>query len=94
MFTINKFIIHGLWTEKDIELDFENNRLILVGENGSGKTTVLRILYAFLSSRIDILKKENFKSIELHYNNITIKKLKEEIDKLEDAVIKIDSEFI
>lgn len=94
MFTINKFIIHGLWTEKDIELDFENNRLILVGENGSGKTTVLRILYAFLSSRIDILKKENFKSIELHYNNTTIKKLKEEIDKLEDAVIKIDSEFI
>ena len=94
MFTINKFIIHGLWEEKDIELDFENNRLILVGENGSGKTTVLRILYAFLSSRIDILKKENFKSIELHYNNTTIKKSKEEIDKLEDAVIKIDSEFI
>lgn len=93
MFTIKKFIIHGLWEEKDIELDFENNRLILVGENGSGKTTVLRIFYAFLSSRIDILKKENFKSIELHYNNIEIKKSKEEIDKLEDVLIKIDSEF-
>ena len=82
MSKIEKFVIHGLWNKKNVELKFKDNRLILVGENGSGKTTILRIIYAFLASRIDILKQENFQYIELYIDGKVIKKLKSDIENL------------
>lgn len=46
---LERFQIIGLHGNKNIDVRFDENTLILVGENGSGKTTFLRILFHFLS---------------------------------------------
>ena len=43
--------IVGLHGNKTVDVQLSDNTLILVGENGSGKTTILRILFDFLSGR-------------------------------------------
>jgi predicted ATP-binding protein involved in virulence len=45
--TLDRFRILGLHGKKNIDVAISNNTLILVGENGSGKTTFLRILFHF-----------------------------------------------
>ena len=64
---LTKFSIYDLWGEKDIHLQFHNNKLILVGENGSGKTTILRIIYETLTCRWTMLSAEDFSKIELSF---------------------------
>jgi predicted ATPase len=49
--TLEKFSIAGLHGNKRIDAVLRENTLIIVGENGSGKTTFLRILFHFLSGR-------------------------------------------
>lgn len=49
--SLEKFRIVGLHGHKNIDVQVQDNTLILVGENGSGKTTFLRILFHFLSGR-------------------------------------------
>ena len=46
---ITRFEILGLYGDRDIILDFDRPIKILVDENGSGKTTVLNILFRFIS---------------------------------------------
>nr|VFK31284.1 MAG: AAA ATPase domain-containing protein [Candidatus Kentron sp. MB] len=61
--TLERFSIiklHGYWT---IDARIKDNTLILVGENGSGKTTFLRILFHFLSGLWHSLVQFSFKSI-------------------------------
>lgn len=64
-----KFTIHDLWGEKDVSLKFDNNKLILVGENGSGKTTILRIIYETLACRWSLLSVEDFSRIDLEFDD-------------------------
>jgi energy-coupling factor transporter ATP-binding protein EcfA2 len=59
--------LHG--TTKRIDARFIDNTLILVGENGSGKTTFLRILFNILSRRWQALRLFRFESIILTLNN-------------------------
>lgn len=49
--TLERFRIAGLHGRKTIDAEIRDNTLIIVGENGSGKTTFLRILFHFLSGR-------------------------------------------
>src|SRR5690348_15935927 len=49
--TLNNFTVAGLHGNRTINVELHENTLILVGENGSGKTTFLRILFHFLSGR-------------------------------------------
>ncbi|MBD2162529.1 AAA family ATPase [Limnothrix sp. FACHB-1083] len=58
--------LHG--TDKDIDAHIRDNTLILVGENGSGKTTFLRILFSLLAGRWQLLSRFVFKSITLTLN--------------------------
>lgn len=69
MAELKKFTIYGLWDERNYSLKFSDGKLIMVGENGSGKTTVLRILFNTLGGKWSRLIKENFKKIEIEIGN-------------------------
>lgn len=78
---IQTFEIKNLYGTKDIKLTFKDNTLILVGENGAGKTTVLRLMFYFLSGQWDKLGIYNFESLFLSYISNTGEKGEIEITK-------------
>ena len=63
---IESFKITKLWGYRDINLTFNNNVNILIGPNGSGKTTVLHLLHSILSLDLSGLLNVNFESAEIH----------------------------
>lgn len=75
MFNLSRIQIKGLYNIRDYNILFENNRLIMVGENGSGKTTIIKIIYAALSCNWDVLRTYAFDEIVMTINkkNIIIK---------------------
>ena len=64
-----KITIFDLWGEKKVEFDLDKKNLILVGENGSGKTTILRMLYEVLARRWSQLSTEDFSSIKILFSD-------------------------
>ncbi len=62
---IKSFKINKLHNSLNFELKLENNTLILVGENGSCKTTIIKMLFYTLSLQWGKLGQYNFESIEL-----------------------------
>ncbi len=64
---IKSFIIVGLFGRKDtIHMDFNDDINIITGRNGSGKTTVLKLLWFILSGNISLALKEIiFKKVTL-----------------------------
>ncbi|WP_182440654.1 MULTISPECIES: AAA family ATPase [Clostridia] len=90
---LNEFIIYGLWGEKNYKLNFNNNRLIIVGENGSGKTTILRILYYCLSSNWSELNKEDFQQIKITFGKESRKFDKEQLNEIREYALASDNEI-
>lgn len=66
---ISKFSISKLHGSYDFELLFKDNTLILLGENGSCKTTIIKMLFYTLSLQWGKLSSYNFEKIELHFEN-------------------------
>lgn len=66
--TLEEFSIVNLFNELNIRLKIDDNKLIIVSENGSGKTTILRILYLFLSKQWALLTEYDFESISAIIN--------------------------
>ncbi len=69
---IEKFEIIGLFGDRNIHIDFQKNEnvKILIGENGTGKTHILNILYYILSGKIDRLVDIEFEKVILKIKNI------------------------
>lgn len=65
---IEVFSIKGLFGKKDVDLSFENQVQIYVGENGFGKTTVLNLLYYLLTCKFEEMLKINFTSVSIKLN--------------------------
>ncbi|MGQ7367381.1 AAA family ATPase [Streptococcus suis] len=65
MLLINKFRINNLNGNYDVDLKFDKDRTIFIGENGIGKTTILSILYYLLDLNYKELLRFKFKSLEL-----------------------------
>ncbi|WP_044733946.1 AAA family ATPase [Shewanella algae] len=63
---IKIFELHG---EKDVILNFNDEIKIIIGDNGTGKTTVLGALYAILSQNYHKLSKLDFEKIELKFKS-------------------------
>lgn len=74
------FEIIGFNLEQDVKIKFTDNRKILIAENGSGKTTILNILFLCLKYDLENLKKYSFQKCILKFDN--------------DRKIVIDSESI
>ncbi|RYY41650.1 MAG: ATP-binding cassette domain-containing protein [Chitinophagaceae bacterium] len=65
------FEIHGLFDIRNIEFRLIDNRLILIAGNGAGKTTILRIMFLFLSKQWGLLSKEHFKAVKVTFSTGT-----------------------
>lgn len=62
---IESFKITKLWGYRDINLIFDRDVNILIGPNGSGKTTILNLLHAILSVDLGSLSNINFDRAEI-----------------------------
>lgn len=92
MSKLTKFSIYKLWGEKRIDLKFVDNKLILVGENGSGKTTILRIIYETLACKWALLSVEDFAKIEVSFSDgDPIEIYKDKVRKAKGMFIDYDS---
>jgi predicted ATPase len=72
---ISQFQVMSLYGYRTIDIKFNDNTIILVGENGAGKTTILRLLFYFLSGQWNALAQFDFKklSITIDENTYEIK---------------------
>ncbi len=76
---LRSFKINRLHNFLNYELKFENNTLILLGENGSCKTTIIKMLYYTLSLQWGKLSQYNFESIEICVDSDTFLVNKDDI---------------
>ena len=79
---IRKFTIKNLFGYQNVDLRFENNIMVLMGENGLGKTSILNSLYFTLTQKWRKLDKINFESIELNIDNEEFNFTKEQLKVL------------
>lgn len=66
---LKSFLIKNLFGYKNISIEFKDDSYILVGENGSGKTTILNCLYYVLANKMTQLSKIKFDSINMTCEN-------------------------
>lgn len=85
---ITNFKITKLHETKNYDIKIKDNTLILVGENGAGKTTILRLLYYFLTCQWVELVKYNFKKIEVTIDNKSYSVLRSELEHNSDFLNK------
>ncbi|GIN86036.1 ATP-binding protein [Heyndrickxia sporothermodurans] len=74
--------VQGLFGDRDIKFSFEKPLLILIGENGVGKSTVLGILNYILEKNFEGLKEYDFNVIKFSVNEKTYCLYREELDGL------------
>ena len=66
---LKSFAINGLFGFKDVEIPFDKEAVILIAENGSGKTTILNTLYYSISCKFDKLRTVEFESVVLEFTS-------------------------
>lgn len=66
---IQKFEIIGLFGYKDIRIVFKHNTLIVIGENGFGKTSILNALYFLITRSYKRLLEIKFVALRLIIDN-------------------------
>jgi energy-coupling factor transporter ATP-binding protein EcfA2 len=76
---INNFSIIGLYGHFSICVPIKNNRLVLVGENGSGKSSFVLLLYYLLSKQWERLETIQFNQLTIQLDDKEFSFKKEEI---------------
>lgn len=62
MFVVESINISGLWGRHDVSAEFNDEVNVIIGRNGTGKTTFMNVLHGILSVDIDVLVDADFKS--------------------------------
>lgn len=93
---LKSFSINNLFGDRTVEIPFNDDVKILIGENGLGKTTALNILYYTLTTKFYKLKDFDFESIELKFNDNTsdIFISKEDVLKYQDLDLEVPSHVL
>lgn len=65
---LKRFAVLGLHGKLDIDIPIRDNRLILVGVNGLGKTTVVNLIYFLLTAQWERLLETEFASLAININ--------------------------
>ena len=80
---LKSFAINGLFGFKDVEIPFDKEAVILIAENGSGKTTILNTLYYSISCKFDKLRTVEFESVVLEFTSgVSVEIKKRDLDSL------------
>lgn len=92
---IERFVVKGLHGFQNRNVSFVKNQLILVGENGAGKTTISRMLAYFLTRQWALLSDYAFDTAKLVYQ-VNGKRIESEFDKRrwDEAENALNSESI
>ncbi len=85
MIKLTRIEINGFKADRRrIEIDLSTENItIIYGENGVGKTTLLKILFSIFSHNEELLKNEKVKEIILYYNDSSSKSNKSTSVKIE-----------
>jgi hypothetical protein len=78
-FLLERFEVRKLWGDTDYDIRIEDNILLLVAENGAGKTTILLLIFYFLSKQWSRLVDFDFESIKAKINGKDYELLRNEI---------------
>ena len=85
---LKSFAINGLFGFKDVEIPFDKEAVILIAENGSGKTTILNTLYYSISCKFDKLSTVEFESVVVEFRSgVSIEIKKSDLSSLYDPDI-------
>ena len=66
---LKKVTIKNLFDKEDINIDFSKRSVIITGDNGNGKTTILNIIYNVLVGNYHTLIKMNFEQINIIFQS-------------------------
>lgn len=70
---LTRFSVFGLHAKFDVNIPIRDNKLVLIGVNGLGKTTVVNLIYFLLTSQWSRLLETDFTAIETEINGATIR---------------------
>ena len=75
--------IKNLFEKEDINIDFSKRSVIITGDNGNGKTTILNLIYNVLVGNYHTLIKMNFEQINIIFQSEFefMNKIKIELEK-------------
>lgn len=62
MYTIRSFSIDGFWHRHEVRANFNDEVNVIIGRNGTGKTTFMNILHGVLAVDLDVLQQNHFDS--------------------------------
>lgn len=99
--TIQKFEIDGLFGYKDIGISFNDNVMIVIGENGFGKTSILNALTFTLQGEWKMLSNICFDAISITIDGVQfaftkkiLKEYCEHLDRMKDDEGKDVTDFV
>ncbi len=86
---IESFKATKLWGYRDIDLHFYSDVNILIGPNGSGKTTVLNLLHSILTADLSNITNIKFDQAEIKLRNFKGKSIRTIKVHIEEDLLKL-----
>jgi len=80
--SLSRFRVEGLHGRRTITIPIEDNRIILVGENGTGKSTVASIIYFLLTQQWRRIKEHKFDCLEATVDGVELRLSHDDVDTL------------